>query len=193
MHLAPPSPRRRPTDADRRQRKKGLSPGACVRLPLTLAPPLSRRDVTVAVGACAPDLEGGGLSRPISLVTCKPSPPPPPPPDWDNSHNTHSCVRQRTPEGDRATTSTLRYPRRLGGKGRAAVTVTAGSKHRESQPVCLPQKPRKSELDRMVFVHFNVDLLVIVPLLLSPPSLTGFMKGLSKQVFIREKKKESGH
>lgn len=86
--------------------------------------------------------------------------------------------RQRTPEGDQATTSISRYPRRLGGKGRAAVTVRAGSKHQESQPVCLPQKPRKSELDGMVFVHFredqhnNVGLLVTVPFLLSPPSLT---------------------
>lgn len=44
------------------------------------------------------------------------------PPHWDDSHNTHSCFRQRTPEGDRATTSTSRYSRRLGGKGRAAVT-----------------------------------------------------------------------
>lgn len=64
-----------PTDADRRRRKKGLSRGACVRLPLTLAPPLSRRDLTVAVGACAPDLEGGGLPRPVSLVTYTLPPP----------------------------------------------------------------------------------------------------------------------
>lgn len=56
--------------------------------------------------------------------------------------------------------------------------AVAGSKHRESQPVCLPQKPRKSDLECIVFVHFREDqrskvgLLVIVPLLLLPPSLT---------------------
>lgn len=72
---------RGPTDADQRRRLV-LSRGACARLPLTLAPPLSRRDVAVVVGACAPDSVGGGLSRPVSLVTCTPLsliPPPPPP------------------------------------------------------------------------------------------------------------------
>lgn len=66
-----------PADADGRRSRLGYRRGAGARLPRTLAPPLPRRDVAVAVGACAPDSEGGGLPRPVSLVTCTPPSPPP--------------------------------------------------------------------------------------------------------------------
>lgn len=116
--LAPPSPQRRPHGRGRAPEEDGgLSRGACVRLSLTLAPPLSRRDVTVAVGACAPDLEGGGLPRPVSLVTCTP----PPTPIWLGwAHNTHSCFQRRgTPEGDQAPTNRyLKLPKRTWPTGR---------------------------------------------------------------------------